>query len=189
MLIVGQGPYANQLQKLAEKLEVSEYVKFTGGVPSDKVLHYYKAADYFVSASTSETQGLTYTEAMASGLQSIVHGNEYLDDLLDDASLGLRYYDDADFAKTALAYIESGVKIDPEVLGQKLFEISTTNFGDKVWNFYVEIVQNYSQMLYKKHKKPILDWRAAASLPKVLPRAIKSVPKSIKRKQRLKNRF
>ncbi len=43
--------------------------------PSETAL-YYKAADFFISASTSEeTQGLTYLESLASKTPVIAHGN------------------------------------------------------------------------------------------------------------------
>lgn len=57
-------------------------------MPNEEVAIYYKAADYFVSASTSETQGLTYTEAMAAGVQCVAEGNAYLNNLFDHESLG-----------------------------------------------------------------------------------------------------
>ena len=54
--------------------------------PSETAL-YYKAADFFISASTSETQGLTYLESLASGTPVIAHGNPYLDNLISDKML------------------------------------------------------------------------------------------------------
>ena len=46
---------------MISELQLEEFVQFTGEVDNNDVALYYKAADYFVSASTSETQGLTYT--------------------------------------------------------------------------------------------------------------------------------
>ena len=40
-------------------------------VPPAQVADYYRLGDLFVSASTSETQGLTYIEALASGLPAL----------------------------------------------------------------------------------------------------------------------
>jgi len=67
-LIVGDGPARPQLQKLAEKLGIADRVIFTGMVRPSQVQEYYQLGDLFVSASTSETQGLTYVEAAANGL-------------------------------------------------------------------------------------------------------------------------
>ncbi|MEG0628924.1 MAG: glycosyltransferase family 4 protein, partial [Enterococcus sp.] len=72
LVIVGKGPYRDELEELVEQLGIQKYVQFTGEVPHEDVACYYHAADYFVSASTSETQGLTYAEAIASGTQCVV---------------------------------------------------------------------------------------------------------------------
>lgn len=67
LVIVGHGPYAETLKDLVDSLELSDKVIFTGSVENEQTAYYYKAADFFISASTSETQGLTYLEAMAAG--------------------------------------------------------------------------------------------------------------------------
>ena len=75
LVIVGDGPYAEDLKALIAQLHIKDSVIFTGMIaPSDTAL-YYKAADFFISASTSETQGLTYLESLASGTPIIAHGN------------------------------------------------------------------------------------------------------------------
>ena len=69
--------------------------------PSETAL-YYKAADFFISASTSETQGLTYLESLASGTPVIAHGNPYLDNLISDKMFGTLYYGEHDLAGAIL---------------------------------------------------------------------------------------
>ena len=87
LVIVGDGPYAEDLKALVAQLHIEDSVIFTGMIaPSDTAL-YYKAADFFISASTSETQGLTYLESLASGTPIIAHGNPYLDNVISDKPL------------------------------------------------------------------------------------------------------
>ncbi|MDN6417728.1 MAG: glycosyltransferase family 4 protein, partial [Lactiplantibacillus plantarum] len=97
LVIVGKGPYEEALKQLAYDKKVRNKVIFVGEVPNDQVALYYQSADYFVCTSTSESQGLTYLEAMASGTQLVVEGNEYLDHLIDDPSLGVTFPTDDDF--------------------------------------------------------------------------------------------
>ncbi len=68
-----------------------------------------------VSASTSETQGLTYTEAMAAGTPLVVEGNDYLNTLIDDPSLGITYESDRDFA-AFIDYYERNIPAIPKFL-------------------------------------------------------------------------
>jgi len=67
LAIVGDGPYKAQLLKLAKELDIQEDIVFVGKVPNEQVKNYCKAADLFLFASLSETQGIVLLEAMAVG--------------------------------------------------------------------------------------------------------------------------
>lgn len=150
LIIVGNGPYVEELTALAQEYGISDSVKFTGEVPNDDVAIYYKAADYFVSASTSETQGLTYTEAMAAGTPCVVEGNAYLNGLFDHETLGVTFEEDADFSEAFIQYVEAGIEPNENILQQKLYEISATRFGDVMFEFYEEMITYYDQQLEEK---------------------------------------
>jgi len=90
-LIVGDGPARAGLELLARKLNVSESVIFTGMVEPSQVQEYYQLGDVFVSASTSETQGLTYIEAAANGLPLLCRQDDCLADVLQPGENGYEY--------------------------------------------------------------------------------------------------
>ena len=79
---------AENLKELVKELELTDKVVFTGPVENEKTAYYYKAADFFISASTSETQGLTYLEAMAAGTRVLAAKNPYLSELINDDEFG-----------------------------------------------------------------------------------------------------
>lgn len=66
LLLVGGGPKEKEYQRLAQKLDPN--IIFVGPKPPAEVMAFYAAADLFVYASTTETQGLVLTEAKACGL-------------------------------------------------------------------------------------------------------------------------
>ena len=90
-LIVGDGPAREQLQKQAASLGIEENVIFTGMVPPSQVQEYYQLGDVFVSASTSETQGLTYIEAAANGLPLLCRQDPCLRDVMVSGENGYDY--------------------------------------------------------------------------------------------------
>ena len=90
-LIVGDGPAREDLEKQAVTLGVESDVIFTGMVPPDQVQNYYQLGDVFVSASTSETQGLTYIEAAANGLPLLCRQDDCLADVLEEGENGYEY--------------------------------------------------------------------------------------------------
>ncbi|RDJ48685.1 glycosyltransferase, partial [Acinetobacter baumannii] len=97
-VVAGDGPYLNDLKEQAQNLEIQDSVIFTGMIAPSETALYYKAADFFISASTSETQGLTYLESLASGTPVIAHGNPYLNNLISDKMVGALYYGEHDLA-------------------------------------------------------------------------------------------
>ena len=96
-LIVGDGPDKGALEALAKKLGVSDSVIFTGKVAPCEVQNYYQLGDLFVSASTSETQGLTYVEAAANGLPLLCRRDPCLADVICEGKNGYTYESDAEF--------------------------------------------------------------------------------------------
>ena len=96
-LIVGDGPAREDLQKQAKEMGIAESVIFTGMVPPSEVQKYYQLGDIFVSASTSETQGLTYIEAAANGLPLLCRQDDCLADVLLEGENGYQYTSAEDF--------------------------------------------------------------------------------------------
>lgn len=96
-LLVGDGPSRLSLEKMAETLGVADRVIFTGMVKPEEVHEYYQLGDVFVSASTSETQGLTYVEAAANGLPLLCKRDLCLKDVLIPVENGYEFTDEAEF--------------------------------------------------------------------------------------------
>jgi glycosyltransferase involved in cell wall biosynthesis len=68
LVVTGEGPAEASLHKLAKTLNIEKNVKFIGYLDRNTELNAcYQAADVFVFASKSETQGLVLLEAMAQG--------------------------------------------------------------------------------------------------------------------------
>ena len=68
LLLVGDGPLRHSLQSFVQQIGLTDKVAFAGQIEHDALPAYYSAADFFVTASVTETFGLTVIEAMASGL-------------------------------------------------------------------------------------------------------------------------
>jgi glycosyltransferase involved in cell wall biosynthesis len=67
VLIIGDGPDREALERRVRDMGLSDQVYFTGWVAPEFVPCYLAAADVFVAPSWLEGQGLTVLEAMASG--------------------------------------------------------------------------------------------------------------------------
>ena len=126
-LIVGDGPAKKSLEDLATKLGVRDHIIFTGMVAPTEVQMYYQLADLFVSASTSETQGLTYMEAMASGLPILCRYDKCLDDVVIQGRNGYTYTNQKEF-ETYLSELYSD-SITREKIGNEARETMKLHFS------------------------------------------------------------
>ena len=72
LLIIGDGPCAEQFKKLSLDLGLSDIAKFTGKIPHDELPLYYAACDAYITASLSEMFSISMLEAMAMELP-VVH--------------------------------------------------------------------------------------------------------------------
>lgn len=97
LVIVGDGPERKKLEKLTDKLGVASIVKFTGMVSPRSVPMYYQMADLFVSASTSEAQGLTYIEALATGTPILCKKDDCLIGVLEESINGYLFRNEQEF--------------------------------------------------------------------------------------------
>ncbi|RLG21213.1 hypothetical protein DRN74_03015 [Candidatus Micrarchaeota archaeon] len=67
LVIAGKGPWEAEMHRLIKRLGIEKHVRYLGFLERDMVPYCYAAADVFITASESETQGLVLTEAMACG--------------------------------------------------------------------------------------------------------------------------
>ena len=107
LLLVGDGPDRKRLETVAAELGLeAPDVIFTGMVPAEEVAEWYQLGDLFVSASTSETQGLTYAEALAAGVPVLCRADPCLLGVVRDGENGWQYRGEADFKQKLKGFLD-----------------------------------------------------------------------------------
>ena len=143
LVIAGDGPDMEVLQEQVERLTLEDSVIFTGDIPHDDVGSYYKMADLFVSASDTETQGLTYIEALASGTRCVVYDTDYTEHVFDDEEFGKVFSGPGEMLNEILFYLRKGrERIQPDKLAAKMEQISAQKFASSVYQFYQDTISN-----------------------------------------------
>ena len=80
LIIVGDGPDLDNLKDKTNKLNLNNCIKFLGKINNSEIAYYYASFDAFISASTTETQGMTYIEALSLGLPIFAKRDKVLDE-------------------------------------------------------------------------------------------------------------
>ncbi|KAF5059612.1 Glycogen synthase [anaerobic digester metagenome] len=133
--IVGEGPYEAELKKLAETLDVSQFIQWEGFVPSsqsERLREIYRSSDVLLLLSQSENYGIVVSEALASKTPVIVTKRTALNEFLDEPGcFGVNYPPNPEeVADLVLEIHEDGVEVGP--LTQKI----------QMWD---EIVKKYEE--------------------------------------------
>ena len=146
LVVVGSGTDEEYFKKEAVKCQVENRVHFTGRVAAEDIPYYYAAFDGFVSASLSETQGLTYIEALASGLPVFGRRDEVLEGLIDEGNTGYYFDNEKELNKKINIFFSQSLEereTKRSLCIGKTNDYSITMFGQKAIAVYEQAIEDY----------------------------------------------
>lgn len=164
LVIVGGGPSQLELEKLVESLHIKEAVIFTGMQPWNTIGRMYQLGDVFASASTSETQGLTFAEAMAAALPVVAMEDESIAGFVKDNYNGRLFHNEEELATVLydiLSHTSYRYLLSENALNS-IIPLSAETFGKNAMAFYKEIIESYEK---SDVKESILPKRKSFKLP------------------------
>lgn len=146
-VIAGDGPDMQDLKDQVARLTLENYVVFAGSVEHTDVGNYYRMADLFVSASDTETQGLTYIEALAAQTPCVVYKTDYTEQIFDDPNLGMIFTTQKELEEDIIKMIERGKTTIPKnIQKEKMQQVSSETFASNVVNFYTDAIKNHQKL-------------------------------------------
>lgn len=142
LLIGGDGPYKKNIEKLVKKLKMEKYVRFVGMIPPENTYKYYQLGDLFVCASTSETQGITYIEALACGLPLVCRYDKCLDGVIENEYNGYTYTKEDEYVNYIFKILnnKSLHKKMRENALESSNKFSKESFSDSIEKLYLEVL-------------------------------------------------
>jgi 1,2-diacylglycerol 3-alpha-glucosyltransferase len=145
MVFVGDGPFREKLEHMANSLKISDSMIFTGMIAPSEIALYYQLGTIFVSASQSETQGLTYIEALASELPVVCRYDECIEDVVVAGYNGFSYTNDEEYLQ-AIKTILGNTKLLETMsknASSQAKRYSFSRFGSDMEKLYLDsIAQN-----------------------------------------------
>jgi glycosyltransferase involved in cell wall biosynthesis len=149
-LIAGDGPERSRLEELTARNRLSDYVRFLGYLSYEELVSCYSAADIFVFASVTETQGIVVGESMAAGTPVVALARMGVVDMMKDGKGGILVEPRIDdFSGAVVSLLR-----DHELYVRKQKEARERA---KIWSnvsMAERMVAAYEELLARKRKTP-----------------------------------
>lgn len=141
ILVVGDGPDKASLENHVKEIGMDEHVRFIGKVMHERVPFFYALADLYCSASITETQGLTFNEAMAMQTPVLARYDDNLKYLLKDGVTGFCFDTPDSFVKK-LSYIKQLDKESIDKVIKQAFDTNNDQFSlDKYYERMIKVYE------------------------------------------------
>jgi len=144
LIIIGDGPDMEEYKETSKKLGIDSNVIFVGKVPWEEIPAYYRIADVFATASTTETQGLTVIEAMAASVAPICIDDESFRNTVIDGLNGRIFNTQEEYEnivlelskdEKTLQVLQKQARLNAEVHSSKYY-------GESVLDVYKHAIEN-----------------------------------------------
>ena len=144
MIIVGDGPDIKDLIDLTRKKGLENKIIFAGKAPWTDVPKYYSLCDVFVTASKTETQGLTVMEAMGASKPVVAIRDESFELMITDKKDGL-FFDDEKSYVDMIYEVYKNKKLRDEI------SVNARRTADKYspYNYAKNVLKVYEKVISK----------------------------------------
>ena len=153
LLIVGDGPDYDLYKEIIEKDHLENNVIMTGKVAWEEVPYYYHLSDIFLTASHTETQGLTVIEAMASSVVPICIDDESFKNTIIDGLNG-RIFNNEKECKEIITELYNDNELTKKLSNQA--RINSDRFSSKYFAESVLDVYKYA-IEHKKNRHSLIN--------------------------------
>ena len=148
LVIVGDGPDKDNYEKLSSRLGIAKNVIFTGKAAWEEMPYYYHISDVFVTASKTETQGLTIIEAMASNVIPVCMEDEAFQSMVTEELNGLFFKTNEEYEKQIIRLYENREELKKF---DKQARIQAEHYSSK--NYAERALEVYNRAIKEKEEE------------------------------------
>lgn len=147
LLLIGDGPDKDKYEADAAVLDVLDMVTFGGRVAWEEMPLYYHICDTFITASITETQGLTVIEALAASKPVLCIEDEAFHTMVEEGVNGLFFATERGCAKVIeeLASNPKKLKTLKDGTRPSIKKYALPQFADSVLAVYEMARKNFEQ--------------------------------------------
>lgn len=145
LLIVGLGPEESELKEYVKKNKLENNIIFNGKAQWNKVYKFYRLSNLFVTASHSETQGLTVLEALYCYLPVVCINDDSFKNVVINKINGIIFNDKTEYINIILK-LSKNKKLLNELINNTVITrecFTSERFCNKVLEVYNKAITNY----------------------------------------------
>lgn len=160
MLMVGDGPDLEEYKALCKDRKLCENVIFVGAVPNEETSAYFAAADAFLFASKTETQGIVILEAFAGATPVLAVEASGVSDLVRTGYNGILTEENAEkYTEVLKGFLEG--RFDRLELGENAFQTALEYKEEAV---ALRAADYYNRVVYSAARNAAQDSAALARI-------------------------
>ncbi len=147
LYIVGDGPDKEKYEEFVLLENLSSKIVFLGKVPFNEMPYYYNLADLFVTASKTETQGLTVIEAMASSVPVFAINDEAFRSVIIDGLNGRIFETEEELKRQILEVYKDRKSLEKMSVQARIQaeHSSLAHFAESALEVYHRAIQTYKK--------------------------------------------
>lgn len=150
-LIIGKGEAMKKMKKIVKKLDLEEFIIFTGEITLNELVSAYESADVYVLPSLSEGLPTTILEALYFGLPVVATDIPGIRDHFKDFALLVPPRDETELAKALIKLLNDQDLAN--TLSKNGKELVATNY---TWNVVAgQHIEVYKNLISDKFKRSI----------------------------------
>lgn len=147
LMVIGDGPQREEYMDLCEQLDIRQQICFLGSLPNREIAVHMAAADCFVFASKTETQGIVILEAMAAKTPVVALRASGVEDLVENGVSGyLCPEEEKAFTEQLLRVLQSEPLRDALRIGayQAALQYREDAVAEKAVRIYTDTCRQYA---------------------------------------------
>jgi glycosyltransferase involved in cell wall biosynthesis len=147
LFVIGTGPEEKSMKRLANELNVQNYVKFTGRISSEELSDIVASSWLNVHTSVTEGWGLSILEASSAGTPTVAYDVPGVGDAVEDGLNGIKVKDGN---RKALAEAAFSILTDPERWWSSSVEVAQKYSWDKTAELWETLIKEITDERYNK---------------------------------------
>ncbi len=147
LYIIGDGPDKTKYEEMVKKEGLASKILFVGKVPFKEMPLYYNLADLFVTASKTETQGLTVIEAMAASVPVFAINDEAFKTVVVDDLNGKLFETEEELKDEILSVYKDRKNLERMSVQARIQaeDSSLAHFAESALKVYQRAIKTYKE--------------------------------------------